>query len=94
MEPLTAIFDYLPEYRIGICKIHRHGVLRSQLPLHLQKSHGEVAVATRNAIVLAAAAEYPEWATSADSVIVPAADSQPVAYLPVFKDGLRCSAEI
>jgi superfamily II DNA helicase RecQ len=93
MEQLKTMFEYLPEQRIGICRAHHHGVLLSQLPSHLQRSHQELTVATRQAIVVAAA-EHRQWATSADAVIFPPPEAQPVAHLPVYKDGRKCSVEM
>jgi uncharacterized C2H2 Zn-finger protein len=92
MELFDTLFEYLRESRIGICKAHCYGVLLSQLPTHLQRSHKELSVAARKAVVLAAS-EYPAWATSAEAVVVPAPASHPVAHLPVYRDGLKCCAE-
>jgi hypothetical protein len=92
MELFTTLFKYLAENRIGICKAHHHGVLLSQLPAHLQRSHTELSVAARKAVVLAASA-YSEWATSPEAVVLPPPESYPVAYLPVYRDGLKCCVE-
>lgn len=90
MELFNTIFEYLPEHCIGVCRAHCEGVLASQLPSHLRRGHGELTAATRKAIVLAAA-EHSAWATSANTVALPLPESKPIAYLPVYRDGMRCS---
>jgi superfamily II DNA helicase RecQ len=94
MEPFNTLFEYLPAHRIGICKAHYHGVLLSQLSSHLQSNHKELTSVTRKAIVLTSAAAFPDWATSAEGVVYPGPESQPVAHLPVYEDGFRCEADI
>jgi superfamily II DNA helicase RecQ len=92
MEPLNSLFELLPEHRIGVCKAHHQGMTLSQLPSHLHSSHQNLTVATRKAIVLAAAA-FPQWAKSPDEVVYPPLQSNLVAHLPVYKNGLKCTAE-
>lgn len=91
MEQFNGLFELLPEHRIGVCKIHHQGITLSQLPSHLHSSHKDLTVATRKAIVSAAAA-VPQWAKSLDEVVYPLLPPSLIAQLPVYKNGLKCTA--
>lgn len=94
MNRFHAIFEYLPAHRIAICKHHQQGIVQSQLEGHLNKQHQELVWRTRQKIVQAAQEEtsLQQWAVTQDEVVYPSPDAAPLPHLPVYIDGLQCSA--
>lgn len=94
MNQFHAIFEYLPAHRIAICKHHQQGIVQSQLEGHLNKRHQELVWRTRQKIVQAAQEEtsLQQWAVTQDEVVYPNPDAAPLPHLPVYIDGLQCSA--
>ncbi|KAL5371306.1 hypothetical protein DPSP01_014356 [Paraphaeosphaeria sporulosa] len=94
MDQFGAIFEYLPTHRIAVCKRHQQGIVKSQLEGHLNKRHQEYVWGTRRKIVQAVQEEtsLQPWAATQDEVIYPGPDAAPLPHLPVYHDGLQCSA--
>ena len=72
-----------------MCKLHRQGVVRSQLRTHLRSSHPEIPTAARNSI-LEAASTFQDWADMEEEVFIPTEKIQPIPHLPIFRDCNKC----
>ncbi|KAF9733880.1 hypothetical protein PMIN01_08223 [Paraphaeosphaeria minitans] len=94
MDQFHTTFEYLAAHRIAVCKRHEQGIVKFQLEGHLNKQHQEYIWATRQKIIQAVQEEtsLQQWAVTQEEVVYPSPDTAPLPHLPVYHDGLQCSA--
>jgi superfamily II DNA helicase RecQ len=92
MEHFTHIFEYLPAYRIAVCKTHQQGIVKSQLEAHLNKKHQEYVWRTRQEIIEAVQKDesLQQWASDPDQIVYPSPESNALPHLPTYQDRLQC----
>lgn len=92
MDSFRSTFEYLPAYRIAICRRHQQGILKSQLQTHLDTKHQGLVRSKRRHIIQAVGEDESlhHWANHADDVVFPRQDAAPLPHLPVYKNGLKC----
>lgn len=90
MHDFETLFEHLPQYRIIICQKCRFAPVPGQLERHLANHHLLLSPGQRQ-VILDKVQSLPNLAYVESDVIYPKSRDVPVAGLPVYYDGLRCT---
>ena len=91
MDQFSTIFNHFPQYRIIVCKECKSGVIPTHFKTHCDTKHKYLTAYTRRDIIQAAG-QIEGLAESEKDVVYPNPTSDPVPYLPIQLDGLKCTA--
>jgi hypothetical protein len=92
MDQFQDIFEYLRDFRAIVCKTCCYAVPPMQVNTHLRKQH-RIPVNQRTNIIEAIRTIEGELAQSPEEVQYPRTARTPVGMLPVYRDGLICTAD-
>lgn len=86
-------FEYLPEYRLLICKHCKHAVCLDQIRAHLRGKRHELPPKETAAAQADVQRQWAGAAKDVTEVYIPTRVPQPIAHLPLYKDGLLCQLD-
>ncbi|KAH7029957.1 hypothetical protein B0J12DRAFT_682882, partial [Macrophomina phaseolina] len=93
MTRSSRYFNYLPEYRLLVCKDCKYAVCLDQVRIHLRGKHHELGPKETTAALADVQREWTDPAKNVSEVYIPARVSQPIAHLPLYEDGLLCQLD-
>jgi hypothetical protein len=91
MDEFSCLFEVDIQCRVLICVQCQFAVVPSQVDKHLRAHHSRVSVVQRQRLI-AKVDDLSRLATVHSDVVYPLSADPPVASLPTYFDGLRCSS--
>lgn len=91
MDAFNEVFVHQPKYRLIVCKRCKYAVNPAQIRGHITANHSTVTKQERQQIIKFVAG-LPQIAHTQDEVRYPDIRSAAVAGLPIYTDGMRCTA--
>ena len=93
MDQFNALFEHFPQYRIIVCRRCQYAVAPAHVIRHIQDQHKSISKVQSREIANTATTLH-DVAASLEEVVYPDVDCPPVSRLPVYANGLRCTARI
>jgi hypothetical protein len=93
MDAFNKLFIHQPEYCVILCRRCKHAVNPAQIKGHITANHCGVTKQQRQQIVDFVAG-LSHVAHTPDEVRYPDVSSAAVAGLPIYDNGLRCTAQV
>ena len=93
MDQFNALFEHFPQYRIIVCRRCQYAVAPAHVIRHIQDQHKSISKVQSREIANTATTLH-DVAASPEEVVYPDVDCPPVSRLPVYANGLRCTARI
>lgn len=93
MDEVTRLFDVNSRCRALICSTCQYAVVPDQLHKHLRAHHKRLSLQQRRDII-STVEEISELARLPSDVVYPSPNDPPIDSLPVYFDGLKCTAPV